>query len=76
MADGHLCSQNSTTIKTDVVSARYWDKQVFCLYSLCSAEGHLKVLPAVAGAQGVVVKGFRKEIVHQCTKCHAIAPAG
>lgn len=46
------------------------------MYSLCIAEGHLKVLPAVAGAQRAVVKGFREEIVHQGTKCHAITPAG
>lgn len=49
---------------------------LFRAYSLCIAEGHLKVLPAVAGAQGVVVKGFREEIVHQGTKRHAVTPAG
>lgn len=52
------------------------DKRVFCVYSLCIAEGHLKVMPAVAGAKGAVVKGFREKIVHQGTKCHAITPAG
>lgn len=46
------------------------------MYSLGIAEGHLKVLPAVAGAQGAVVKGFREKIVHQGTKCHTITPAG
>ena len=49
---------------------------VACVYSLCSVEGHLKVVPSVAGAQRAVVKGFREEIVHQGAKCHAIPPAG
>lgn len=46
------------------------------MYSLCGAEGHFKVMPAVAGTQRAVVKGIRKETVHQGTKRHAIAPAG
>lgn len=45
-------------------------------YSLCSAEGHLKVLPAVAGAQRAVVESVREKIVHQGTECHAVTPAG
>lgn len=49
---------------------------ILFVYSLCGAEGHLKVLPAVAGTQAVIVKGFRKKIVNQGTESHAIAPAG
>lgn len=46
------------------------------VYSLSSAEGHLKVLSAIGGAQGVVVKRFGKETVHKGAKRHTVAPAG
>lgn len=73
----HLQSKLDKNNRTDVVSGHVTlDQHVFCVYSLCIAEGHLKVLPAVAGAQGVVVEGFREKIVHQGAKCHAITPAG
>lgn len=45
-------------------------------HSLGCAEGRLKVLPAVAGAQGAVVEGVREEVVHQGAEGHAVAPAG
>lgn len=45
-------------------------------YSLGCAEGRLKVLPTVAGAQGAVVEGIREEVVHQGAEGHAVAPAG
>lgn len=47
-----------------------------CVYSLCSAEGHLEVLPAIDGAQRVVVEGFGKEIMDQRAKRHAVTPTG
>lgn len=77
MVEGLTCSQNSaTTERKWLVHMLPGTNRFLCVYSLCSAEGHLKVLPAVAGAQGAVVEGFRKEIVHERTKCHAIAPTG
>lgn len=45
-------------------------------HSLGCSEGRLKVLPTVAGAQGAVVKGIWKEVVHQGAEGHAVAPAG
>lgn len=47
-----------------------------CLYSLCCFKGHLKVLPAIARAEGGVVKGLREEVVHQSAEGHPITPAG
>ena len=78
LQQSHSCSPNLTTMSTAVVSGHVTGTNcVFsCAYSLGSAEGHLKVLPAVAGAQGAVVKRFREEIMHQGTKCHAVTPAG
>lgn len=46
------------------------------LDSLCCAEGHFKVLPAVCGTEAGVIEGLWKEVMHQSTERHAIAPAG
>jgi len=48
---------------------RRWD-------SLCVAEGHLEVVAAVGGAQGIEVEGVGEEVVHQGAEGHAVAPAG
>lgn len=43
---------------------------------LCSGEGQFKILLVLGRIQCVVVKGFRKERVYQCTEAHPITPAG
>lgn len=47
-----------------------------CVYSLCSAEGHLKVVSAVGSGERGVVKGLWEEVMHEGTERHAITPTG
>lgn len=47
-----------------------------CVYSLCSAEGHLKVVSAVGSGERGVVKGLWEEVMDQGTERHAITPTG
>lgn len=46
------------------------------LDSLCCAEGHLKVLPAVCGTEAGVIEGLWKEVMHQSAESHPVTPAG
>jgi hypothetical protein len=46
------------------------------VYSLCSAEGHLKVVSAVGSSERGVVKGLWEEVMDQGTERHAITPTG